>query len=410
MLLTISAAAHAGGAATLIGQKSKMDNYRYSFETKMTFLNDCSENANVQVCECVLSKLQKKYSEKTYLKLDNDLQKGIKRPEFVQFITTAAKECDEEITIDQVIDQATTISEKETQQFIENLQKEETKKNFIPDCAAASPAYDKPTALKVCECAYNHMVGDIPRLKKMIIEKGLPDTTTNWGYEYMIECAPEEYPPIVINSFINSLNAKGIPKSVAQCMANVLKKEYSFKSFITASTEKSAALDLMLNTITSKCENQVLFNDYTDNESANYNENNNSEGIGDGLAALLGGGGGGIATKAKGSIKTPSTRDIDIKEGSSRSSADILKVVRQRTPGLRHIYNKYLKMKPGFQGKVILKFAIASSGEITKIVIESSTTDFSDFDNEIKGAVNRWTFSKISSGKTVVTIPFTFTE
>ena len=410
LIFIISTVAHAGGAASLIGQKSKMDNYRYSFETKMTFLNDCSENANVQVCECVLSKLQKKYSEKTYLKLDNDLQKGIKRPEFVRFITTAAKECDEEITIDQVIDQATTISEKETQQFIENLQKEETKKNFIPDCAAASPVYDKPTALKVCECAYNHMVGDIPRFKKMIIEKGLPDTTTNWGYEYMIECAPEEYPPNVINSFINSLNAKGIPKSVAQCMANVLKKEYSFKSFITASTEKSAALDLMLNTITSKCENQVLFNDYTDNESANYNENNNSEGIGDGLAALLGGGGGGIATKAKGSIKTPSTRDIDIKEGSSRSSADILKVVRQRTPGLRHIYNKYLKMKPGFQGKVILKFAIASSGEITKIVIESSTTDFSDFDNEIKGAVNRWTFSKISSGKTVVTIPFTFTE
>lgn len=409
LLLTISAA-HAGGAATLIGQKSKMDNYRYSFETKMTFLNDCSENANVQVCECVLSKLQKKYSEKTYLKLDNDLQKGIKRPEFVRFITTAAKECDEEITIDQVIDQATTISEKETQQFIENLQKEETKKNFIPECAAASPAYDKPTALKVCECAYNHMIGDIPRLTQMIIEKGYPDTTNNWGYEYMIECAPEEYTPHVINFFINILNENGIPKSVAQCMANVLKKEYSFKSFITAAIEQGVAYNLMINTIYSKCKNQVLFNDYTDNESANYNENNNSEGIGDGIAALLGGGGGGIATKARGSIRTPSTQDIDIKEGSSRSSADILKVVRQRTPGLRHIYNKYLKMKPGFQGKVVLKFAIASSGEITKIVIESSTTDFSDFDNEIKGAVNRWTFSKISSGKTVVTIPFTFTE
>ena len=412
LFLTISAAAHAGGAATLIGQKSKMDNYRYSFETKMTFLNDCSENANVQVCECVLSKLQKKYSEKTYLKLDNDLQKGIKRPEFVRFITTAAKECDEEITIDQVINQATTISEKETQQFIENLQKEETKKNFIPECAAASPAYDKPTALKVCECAYNHMIGDIPRLTQMIIEKGYPDTTNNWGYEYMIECAPEEYTPHVINFFINILNENGIPKSVAQCMANVLKKEYSFKSFITAAFEQGVAYNLMINTIYSKCKNQVLFNDYTENESKNYDnrKNNNKEGIGDGLAGLLGGGGGGIATKAKCSIRTPSMRDIDIKEGSSRSSADIMKVVRQRTPGLRHIYNKYLKMKPGFQGKVVLKFAIASSGEITKIVIESSTTDFSDFDNEIKGAVNRWTFSKISSGKTVVTIPFTFTE
>ncbi len=411
LFFTISAVSHAGGAASLIGQKSKMDDYNYSFETKITFLSDCSQNANEQVCECVLNKLQRKYSEKAYLKLDGDLQKNVKRPEFVRFITTATKECDEEITIDQVLDQVTTISEKETLQFIEDLQKEETKKNFIPECASASPAYDKPTALKVCECAYNHMVGDIPRLKQMIIEKGYPDTTNNWGYEYMIECAPEEYTPHVIKFFINILNENGIPKSVAQCMANVLKKEYSFKSFVTAALEQGVAYDLMINTIYSKCKNQVLFNDYSDYESSNIdngNSNHNeSSSFSNGLVSLLGGG---IATKAKGSIKTPSMQDIDIKEGSSRSAADIMKVVRQRTPGLRHIYNYSLKKRPGFQGKVTLKIAIASNGEIIKIIIESSTTGFDDFDNDIKNAVSRWTFGKISSGKTVVTIPFTFSE
>ena len=98
-----------------------------------------------------------------------------------------------------------------------------------------------------------------------------------------------------------------------------------------------------------------------------------SGGIGDGLAGLLGGGGGGIATKAKGSIKTPSERDIDMGAGGgSRSAADIMKVVRQRTPGLRHIYNKFLKKKPGFQGKVTLKFTIAPGGEVISISIASS--------------------------------------
>ena len=261
--------------------------------------------------------------------------------------------------------------------------------------------------------AYNHMVGDIPRLKQMIIEKGYPDTTNNWGYEYMIECAPEEYTPHVINFYINILNENGIPKSVAQCMANVLKKEYSFKSFITAAIEQGVAYNLMINTIYSKCKNQVLFNDYSDYESSNIdngNSNHNeSSSFSNGLVSLLGGGGG-IATKAKGSIKTPSMQDIDIKEGSSRSAADIMKVVRQRTPGLRHIYNYSLKKRPGFQGKVTLKIAIASNGEIIKIIIESSTTGFDDFDNDIKNAVSRWTFGKISSGKTVVTIPFTFSE
>ena len=136
-----------------------------------------------------------------------------------------------------------------------------------------------------------------------------------------------------------------------------------------------------------------------------------SGGIGDGLAGLLGGGGGGIATKAKGSIKTPSMRDIDMGAGGgSRSAADIMKVVRQRTPGLRHIYNKMLKKKPGFQGKVTLKFTIAPGGEIISISNVSSTTGFPEFDTEIKNAVSRWTFSKVKSGNTTVTIPFTFSE
>lgn len=136
-----------------------------------------------------------------------------------------------------------------------------------------------------------------------------------------------------------------------------------------------------------------------------------SGGIGDGLAGLLGGGGGGIATKAKGSIKTPSERDIDMGAGGgSRSATDIMKVVRQRTPGLRHIYNKFLKKKPGFQGKVTLKFTIAPGGEIISISIASSTTGYGEFDGEVKSAVSRWKFSKVKSGNTTVTIPFTFSE
>lgn len=136
-----------------------------------------------------------------------------------------------------------------------------------------------------------------------------------------------------------------------------------------------------------------------------------SGGIGDGLGGLLGGGGGGIATKAKGSIKTPSERDVDMGAGGgSRSAADIIKVVRQRTPGLRHIYNKFLKMKPGFAGKVTLRFTIAPSGEVTKISVASSTTGYKEFDDEIKTAASRWKFKRIEDGNTTLSIPFSFSE
>ena len=136
------------------------------------------------------------------------------------------------------------------------------------------------------------------------------------------------------------------------------------------------------------------------------------EGLGNALGNLFGPASGGPNTKSmKGNMKTPNVRDIDIGSGpGSRSAADIMKVVRQRTPGLRHIYNKHLKKNPGFEGKVTIKFTIAPGGEIISINIVSSTTGYDAFDNDIKNMIASWTFSKIKSGNTTVSVPFTFSE
>ena len=136
-----------------------------------------------------------------------------------------------------------------------------------------------------------------------------------------------------------------------------------------------------------------------------------SGGIGDDISNLIGGSAGAISTRSMGNAKAPRENEIEWGSGpASRSATDIMKVVRQRTPGLRHVYNKYLKKKPGFQGKVTLKFTIAPGGEIISIALVSSTTGYGEFDGEIKNTVGRWRFSKVKSGNTTVTIPFTFTE
>lgn len=149
--------------------------------------------------------------------------------------------------------------------------------------------------------------------------------------------------------------------------------------------------------------------------SGGFNEgiaSGGSGGIDGAFTDLFGGSGGKISTTAlKGNIKTPKPTDIDLGSGpSSRSASDIMKVIRTRTPGLRHIYNRFLKKNPGFQGKVTLQFTIAPGGEIITIAIKSSTTGYSEFDSEIKNTVGRWTFNKVKSGNTTVTIPFTFSE
>jgi TonB family protein len=136
-----------------------------------------------------------------------------------------------------------------------------------------------------------------------------------------------------------------------------------------------------------------------------------SGGIGDMLGGLIGGSGGAIGTKSKGSLKAPSARDIDMGKGDgSRSKQEIMQVVNARMPGLRNIYNKYLKLKPGFSGKVTLKFTIAPGGDIVSIAIVSSTTGYSEFDNAVKNMVATWKWKAIKSGNTTPTIPFNFTE
>jgi TonB family protein len=133
-----------------------------------------------------------------------------------------------------------------------------------------------------------------------------------------------------------------------------------------------------------------------------------SEGM---LGGLVVGGSGSIGTKSKGGIRAPSAKDIDMGSGDgSRSRAEIMAIVNQHVNSLKSIYTRYLKDKPGFTGKVTLKFTIAPSGDITFINIVSSTTGYSEFDNAIKEQVSKWKWKQIASGNTTPTIPFDFAE
>jgi TonB family protein len=102
--------------------------------------------------------------------------------------------------------------------------------------------------------------------------------------------------------------------------------------------------------------------------------------------------------------------DIDIDGDASRYKAEIMQVTNARMPGLRSMYNKYLKLKPGFSGKVTIKFTIVPDGDIVNIFIVSSTTGYSEFDDAVKNMVATWKWKAIKSGNTTSTILFDFTE
>jgi len=95
---------------------------------------------------------------------------------------------------------------------------------------------------------------------------------------------------------------------------------------------------------------------------------------------------------------------------SSRSKQEVMNFVNSHMSNLEKIYNSYLKQKPGFSGRVILKFTITPSGNITAISIVSSTTDYPEFDKAIKNTVVAWKWKAVKGGNVTATIPFVFAE
>ncbi len=95
-LLFAAAYAVAGGTASVVAQKSKAKGFSYSYETKTRFINECIQGANQNVCHCVIDKIQQEYSENDYWRLENDLQKNIKHPDYITYVSKAVEECDEE--------------------------------------------------------------------------------------------------------------------------------------------------------------------------------------------------------------------------------------------------------------------------------------------------------------------------
>ncbi|HKP95194.1 MAG TPA: AgmX/PglI C-terminal domain-containing protein [Fibrobacteria bacterium] len=108
---------------------------------------------------------------------------------------------------------------------------------------------------------------------------------------------------------------------------------------------------------------------------------------------------------------TPVVEIDQFRNATSRSTASILAVIRSHSPGLRHLYNTFLKMRPGLAGKITLRFAIAPGGQVVDVGLAGSTTTAPDFDAQVKEKVMSWRFDPVKAiGNDIVTVPFNFSE
>jgi len=119
-----------------------------------------------------------------------------------------------------------------------------------------------------------------------------------------------------------------------------------------------------------------------------------------------------IPPTARPEPRIATTVSIDMRASETvRSSASILAVIRSHAPGLRHLYNTFLRTQPGMKGKVTLRFAIAPSGQVVDVGMAASTTDAPAFDKQVAEKVMAWRFEPVKAiGNDLVTVPFDFSE
>ncbi len=119
-----------------------------------------------------------------------------------------------------------------------------------------------------------------------------------------------------------------------------------------------------------------------------------------------------IVNETRGTRIAGKSVEIDKFENTTtRSTASILAVIRSHSPGLRHIYNSFLKLRPGLAGKLTLRFAIAPSGQVVDVGLAGSTTSAPEFDAQVIQKVMAWRFEPVKAvGNDMVTVPFNFSE
>ena len=240
-ILLASAVAYAGG---------------YSEPTRKAFMQDCTREANEKECLCVLDKMQNQYSEKAYLNYYAGMKKGTGNADFISFMVSAATGC---VLMSSDAGEAFNaaakeLSDEEMKLLFNTIKQEMPKKDFVQDCAPeAKDVLGDKKAREVCGCAYDRIMADYDRFVKTVKEEGIPGASETWGVDYVIECVPENFTPDVEQNLIKYLNQQGVSLSTSQCLLNVLKKEYTLRAFIAASTKNSESFQLMLMGLASKC-------------------------------------------------------------------------------------------------------------------------------------------------------------
>lgn len=226
---------------------------KYSADTRSNFLIGCLSGADRAACDCVLQKLESKYSEAEFKRVQNQVLAGKLDPKYSDFLAKKRRECGikdspaapsttpapaSAPSAAQANPQPAKISATDMMLLQMFLNNQAFKDSFVVECTKEGDKFLGATqSKKSCQCAYDHMLQNDSLLYLLMRSMNANGEVTDFeklSYRLILPCLPDQFTP-EMEAFLQKACLESVRagnKTRCACAVKEIKKSYTIQELL----------------------------------------------------------------------------------------------------------------------------------------------------------------------------------
>ncbi len=226
---------------------------KYSADTRSNFLIGCLSGADRAACDCVLQKLESKYSEAEFKRVQNQVLAGKLDSKYSDFLAKKRRECgikDSPVapsttpapasapSAAQANPQPAKISATDMMLLQMLLNNQAFKDSFVVECTKEGDKFLGATqSKKSCQCAYDHMLQNDSLLYLLMRSMNANGEVTDFeklSYRLILPCLPDQFTP-EMEAFLQKACLESVRagnKTRCACAVKEIKKSYTIQELL----------------------------------------------------------------------------------------------------------------------------------------------------------------------------------
>ena len=226
---------------------------KYSADTRSNFLIGCLSGADRAACDCVLQKLEPRYSEAEFKRVQNQVLAGKTDPKYADFLAEKRRECgikDQPVaskpapeppaaqTAATPAAQPVSISASERMLLQLFLSNRDLRDSFMVECAKEASGYlGKVQSNKTCQCAFDRALQNDTLLYLLMGAangNGEVRDLGEGGFRLISQCLPAQFNAEMEKAIVAECmkSVRGGNEKRCICALNHIKKTYTVQSLL----------------------------------------------------------------------------------------------------------------------------------------------------------------------------------